>query len=264
MSRYASRPADRNKIYWLEQSHSDLPTDNKWLTSDELETFSALRFPKRREDWRLGRWTAKSCISAYAKMSGVPLDLSRIEILAKPSGAPIGVLLDRGTRLSISLTHRAGKAMCAFAPSGTSVGCDLELIETRSREFLSDYFTQEEQFLVECTATQERALVLNMLWSAKESALKAMYLGLRVDTRSVGVRRLSHKDDAWLDSPPINLSKGTKSIHDQTWQRVLVTVADEPDFHGWWSASDAFVRTIVLRSVDSCTKGRDSALEAVG
>ncbi len=247
MTDHTAAPTDRNTVYWLEQSQSNLPKDNLWLTPAESETFSRLRFPKRREDWLLGRWTAKSCLAAYAQSSRVCPDLSRIEIRSQSSGAPFGVLLDQDSYLSISLTHRGGKAMCAFAPSNISVGCDLELVEERSSEFLSDYFTREEQLVVERTAMQERALVMNMLWSAKESALKAMCTGLRLDTKTVRVIPLTSKHDVWTISPPMSWSELPIGAPAPVWQSVQVAV-ERATFQGWWSVSEPFVRTVVVGS----------------
>lgn len=243
-------PAHRDRIDWLEQSFSDVPVENAWLTSAEIETLSHLRFPKRREDWRLGRWTAKSCIAAYAEKSGRSHDLSRIEIRPGPSGAPFAVLLDTNAFIAISLSHRAGKAMCALAPPKVSVGCDLELIEARSAGFLWDYFTREEQALVERTSVDQRSLVLNVLWSAKESALKALHQGLSVDTRRLAVSFLPETGKLGLESLAINLvdigSPGQGSSA-AMWRPLRVTF-DRAAFRGWWAVSYPFVRTLVLGS----------------
>lgn len=246
----SSTPADRNSIYWLEQSLSDVPVEDAWLTSAELVTLSHLRFPKRREDWRLGRWTAKSCIAAYLKMSRVARELSCIEIRAADSGAPFAVLLDTNATFAISLTHRSGKAMCAVAPANVDIGCDLELIEERSAAFLSDYFTPDEQTLVEHTATDRKPLVLNLLWSAKESALKALHTGLRADTRSLTVCPSPETKNRWSNSHPIRLLETAPSTYGSnvpTWQPLQVTLGDHRVLHGWWMVSDPFVRTVVSK-----------------
>ena len=67
-----------------------------------------------------------------------------------------------------------------------ALGCDLELVEPRSDRFVADYLTAAEQQLV-LGAGPERDLVANLIWSAKESALKVLRVGLRRDTRSVEV-----------------------------------------------------------------------------
>ncbi len=80
--------------------------------------------------------------------------------------------------------------MCVVAPAGVSLGCDLEVIEPRSAAFVTDYFTRNEQALVERTSKEERPRLVTLLWSAKESALKALHVGLRLDTNSVEVLSL--------------------------------------------------------------------------
>ena len=65
------------------------------------------------------------------------------------------------------------------------MGCDLEMIEPRSDAFVADYFTVEEQALVARASAADRSRLLALLWSAKESALKALRAGLRLDTRCV-------------------------------------------------------------------------------
>ena len=71
------------------------------------------------------------------------------------------------------------------AKSGVEIGCDLEMVEPRSDAFVADYFTIEEQALVARASAEDRPRLLALLWSAKESALKALHEGLRLDTRSV-------------------------------------------------------------------------------
>ena len=173
--------------YWLEQSEADLPAGNDWLSASEVERLNAMRFPKRRADWRLGRWTAKRAVSAYLNMLGDHQALPNIEIRPAASGAPEAFIADRPASAAISLSHCNGNALCAVAPFGTALGCDLELVEPRSDAFVADYFTAEEQELVAQASAADRSFFSTLLWSAKESALKALHEGLRLDTRSVTV-----------------------------------------------------------------------------
>lgn len=52
-------------IFWLQQTMADVPTDNAWLCAREVLRLSEMKFTKRCNDWRLGRWTAKCAISEY-------------------------------------------------------------------------------------------------------------------------------------------------------------------------------------------------------
>jgi hypothetical protein len=36
-----------------------VPAENDWLSAIEGVCLNSMRFAKRRNDWRLGRWTAK-------------------------------------------------------------------------------------------------------------------------------------------------------------------------------------------------------------
>jgi 4'-phosphopantetheinyl transferase len=117
--------------------------------------------------------------------------------------------------------------MCAVAPSGLDLGCDLEVIEPRSEAFVEDYFTPGEQALVAQVCAKERSRLLALLWSAKESALKALREGLRLDTRSVVV----------------SLREGTLNLND--WSPLQVRCADGRSFDGWWQQTHIIVRTLV-------------------
>ena len=214
-------------VFWLEQSEADVPAENEWLSQPEMLHLDSLRFARRRADWRLGRWTAKLAIAAFLDLP-VERQLAEIEIRASSSGAPEAFLLRQPARVSISLSHRSGIALCAVAPEGTSLGCDLELIEPRSEAFISDYFTAQEQCLVEQTSPADRELLVSLLWSAKESVLKALREGLRLDTRSVEV----------------NVAGGFEQYADG-WHPLRVTHDKTRPFYGWWRRSDGMVRTIV-------------------
>ena len=172
-------------IYWLEQTEADVPGDKEWLSARERVQLDALRFPKRRADWQLGRWTAKHAVAACLQLPADPPNLAKIEVCPGSSGAPETFLGNKWAPVTISLSHRAGRAVCAVTPFPGALGCDLEVIEPHSDAFIADYFATEEQALVARVVPAERLRLVTLLWSAKESALKALRAGLRLDTRSV-------------------------------------------------------------------------------
>jgi 4'-phosphopantetheinyl transferase len=231
------------EVWWLEQSEAEKPVADDWLHPGEKLRLANLRFPKRRADWRLGRWTAKRAVAACLNVPSDPQTLARIEIRSAESGAP-EVFLDNGpSEVSISITHSNSVAACAVGPSQISIGCDLELIEPRSNAFLTDYLTEAEQALVKRVPADERAVFSNLLWSAKESALKLLRAGLRLDTRCVEVT---------LDE---NSLRGEEDSLDyvRPWHSLTVSHANH-DLQGWWMSAGEFVRTIV--TVPSSTAPR--------
>ena len=218
-------------VYWLQQTEADVPAEDDWLSANEAIRLEGMRFVKRRNDWRLGRWTAKLALAARLNMPSDRSSLASIEILSAPSGAPEAVSCPITADVTISLSHRAGAAICAVAPSGVELGCDLEVIEPRSDGFLEDFFTAEERALVARSAGSDRPLLLALLWSAKESALKAIRAGLRLDTRSVIVDLGSFEGAA-------------KDMLDE-WRPLQVRQDGGRVFQGWWQQDGSLLRTLV-------------------
>ena len=213
-------------MYLLEQREQDVPESNDWLGARERDHVRTLNFLKRRADWRLGRWAAKCAI---ASLQNIPLHadlLATIQICPAASGHPEVLLHGSPADVTISISHRSGLAICALVANSVRLGCDLEIVEPHSAAFVADYFTPEEQELIERVATNDRWRLVAMLWSAKESALKALHEGLRRDTRSVVVK-------------PATLSCG------EAWSSIEVHSIEGECFHGWWRERSGEVQTVV-------------------
>jgi 4'-phosphopantetheinyl transferase len=234
------------EVYWLEQTEADVPAENDWLSATESLHLDGMRIAKRRTDWRLGRWTAKNALAIYLNAPGQPQALASMEIRPAPSGAPEVFLANEPAAVTISLSHRAGTAICAVAPSGAALGCDLEAVEPRSDGFVADYFTAEEQALVARASATERSRLLALLWSGKESALKALGVGLRLDTRCVMVNSVDAlgspggdryiEDTGFAFRPPYGLDR---------WRPLQVRCTSGQIFSGWWQQSGNLLRTLV-------------------
>lgn len=232
-------------VYWLEQTDADVPAENQWLSASEIFSLGRLRFVKRRNDWRLGRWTAKRALAACLNLPCDLLSLANIEIRAAASGAPEAFLFNQTAPVTISLSHRAGIAMCVVALPGPGIGCDLEMIEPRSNAFIADYFTAHEQAIVERILAEERPLLVTLLWSAKESALKALHVGLRLDTNcmdvTLGDKLPPHAEQSRQDLPLIPIAH----VDPDGWRPLHVRYSGEQVFCGWWRHTDHMVRTVV-------------------
>lgn len=215
-------------VYWLEQTEADVPPGQGWLSPAEAVRLQAMRFAKRRADWRLGRWTAKCALAAYLNLNNNLQRLCAVELRAAPDGAPEAYVDGQPAPVSLSLSHRDGTAACALALPGAALGCDLETVEPHSDSFVADYFTVEEQALLAQSSAGERFRVVALLWSAKECALKALRTGLRLDTRCV------------IASP-------ADALHVQAgeWRPLHVSCVTGRGFHGWWQQTGNRVRTLV-------------------
>jgi 4'-phosphopantetheinyl transferase len=210
--------------WWLARAETQLPPAGEWLTPAERDRAESLRYTKRRTDFLLGRWTLKL---AVARISGWPEDpatLARIEGRSAPDGAPELYVDGQPDPRGVSLSDRAGCAVCLVAARPAAVGCDLELAEPRSDAFVRDYLTGPERRWVASAGTARDAAA-NLVWSAKESALKVLRTGLRRDTRSVEVTA----------ADPV--------LPERTWSRFHVTMAEAGVFGGWWRRIGAFLLT---------------------
>ena len=110
------------------------------------------------------------------------------------------------------------------------------MIEARSEAFLRDYFTIEEQELVAETPEDDRCRLLALLWSAKESALKALREGLRIDTRSLAVTLPNDEHAAAALEQHSALDP---------WRPLQVRCNGGEVFQGWRQSTGRLVRTLV-------------------
>lgn len=224
-----------------------------WLSASENRHLAGLKVPKRRDDWLLGRFTVKGLIreagEAVLLRTLTPDDF---EIAAESSGAPFARAVS-GERLplSISISHSHGTAFCAvmpLPPPGGTIGADLELLEPRSERFVYDFFTPKEAAAWEGSLPAEQALLANAIWSAKEAVLKALGLGLTVDTRGVEIHLSFEPADRTLRP------------REGAWRRFDVVCAtgldvDEIPLSGLWSLRGRFVVTLAARL--PATPGKD-------
>lgn len=187
-----------SSIYVHTCREAELPGDNFWLGPRELCVFEHQKSQTRRQSYRLGRWTAKHLLAHALHLPNSLDTMRRLEILGDKDGAPVAHLDQKPLCECLSLSHREKRALAALGPSGLSLGCDLEWIEPRSRAFVEDFFSPEES---QATLNAPNpAFMANLIWSAKESALKAQRVGLSRDTRELLVQidtSIPHFAQSW-------------------------------------------------------------------
>ncbi len=213
---------------WLARGEPHLPRGGDWLTEREALRASGMRYTKRRTEYLVRRLTAKHAVAATL---GLPTDvatLARIAVLNRPTGAPYVQVDGESLGLDVSLTDRAGWGVCLVGRDLGAIGCDVEVAEPRSTGFVSDFLTTHEQAMVRGAQDVERGhLLANLVWSAKESALKVLRTGLRRDTLTVEV----HLDPAVTPSGP-------------AWASMEVRSTDGAVMPGWWRQDGPWLLTV--------------------
>lgn len=218
-------------MWWLAHGEHDVPDDLDWLSAHERNHLESIRFTKRRNEYLTRRWTTKQAVASV--LDAEVGDLTRIEVRHRPSGAPYIEVDGSKAPVDVSISDRAGWAVCLVGPAGSmasgTLGIDLEVVEPRTEGFVADFFTSDEHRYVTSLDTAERRHeAANLIWSAKEAALKVQQVGLRADTRTVEVQfHHGARPDGW--------SAMTVTGHDTTMP-------------GWWRRDGVFVLTIALAS----------------
>lgn len=220
-------PAEAGALSLASAGGGDVPAHDRWLSPGELMWLSGRRVPKRRADWRLGRWVAKQAVLRV--LDSPSLDPSSVEIAASPGGAPKVRVHAPGywPDVSMSLSHSGGRGFAAAHAVEVGIGCDLEEITLRSEAFVEDYFTRGESAWIRADPS-EHDLRATLVWSAKESVLKALGEGLRLDTRSVEVL------------------EGPTPPDDGAWRAVTVRAGTGGPFRVWWRRTQGFAWTLAL------------------
>ncbi len=230
-TRSESTPADApylTAVYWVIQTIADVPSDDDWLSPAEGAVLASLRFAPRRRDWRLGRWTAKQAL-VRSRLIGwrEGRGLGDLIVVANANGAPYSVLSGRAAPWPISISHSHGRGLCAIAPANMAIGCDLERVERRTDDFTREWFTPPEQDAIARSDPARRDELVTLLWSAKESALKAIGTGLTIATVDLTVA---------VDRPR----------PDANWNPIRVDRRGGPaPMFGWWTRDASDVITVV-------------------
>ncbi|HSO03160.1 MAG TPA: 4'-phosphopantetheinyl transferase superfamily protein [Candidatus Limnocylindrales bacterium] len=220
-------------MQWLVRGEEQVPAGQEWLVGSEAARAAGMRFTKRRNEYLVRRYAGKCAVAAAVGLPADPVTLGRIGVLNRMTGAPYVEVDGRPLGLDISLTDRAGWAVCLVGPDLGAVGVDLEIVEPRSAGFVSDFLTPAEQALVAgAEGPDGHDAAANLIWSAKESALKVLRTGLRADTRTVEVV---------LESPA-GITAGAHRA--DGWQRLSVT-SGSSRFPGWWRRDGVFLLTMV-------------------
>ena len=204
----------------------DVPADRGWLNTAERQYLDTLRFDKRRRDWLLGRWTVKQ---AHASLGTIgPGDFARLAVLPDDDGAPVVMLDGAPLDVSLSLSHSNGRGLCVVSVERVALGCDIERIEPRGEGFAETWFTDGECDLLASTPPRDVDRLVTVVWSIKESALKALRTGLKADTRSVEVQ--------------FGVAERSPG---QGFQRASVTTTDGQQLGGCFRDEDGYVLSVV-------------------
>ncbi|AXA42375.1 4'-phosphopantetheinyl transferase family protein [Rhizobium leguminosarum] len=204
MQQSENQPADIEIALWqYSKNESDW---NRWmqsLSSDERDRAATYRFERDRASFIAGRYLLRQLLSLQTGISPskVPLSPDRHGKLR----------LEGRDRPQFSLANADGLVAVAVASGCDHVGIDCERVDAEIEETAVDSYcsADERRWLAELPA-RESARGAIALWTLKESHLKALGVGLRVDPRNVAF--------SWKDGIPVI----TGGDRDRRWHHRLV------------------------------------------
>jgi 4'-phosphopantetheinyl transferase len=214
---------------WLAHGEHEIPSGAAWLSPREQAVLGGIRYTKRHVEFLTRRYTAKRALATMLGREATAAALAALEIGNHPGGAPFVLVDGRPAPIEVSISDRAGWAVCLVGAPGITrgpLGIDLEIVEPRSSAFVEDFFTAAERDAVRrLPAGPPRDEAANLIWSAKEAALKVLKVGLRADTREVEV-----------DYDTARRADG--------WAAMTVSARGGAVFPGWWRRDGVFLLTI--------------------
>jgi len=160
-----------------------------WLSTEEHRCLQSFGSEKRRREFMVGRAAARQLI-------GHCLDLAPSEVsLAVADDGAVDV---RGGDLHLSIAHSGPHAVAVAAPH--PVGVDLEAVVERDRSLIRFLLHPDERERVMQLFPYDTVPTIVLLWTLKESVLKARRSGFRLSPKKL---RLDLDDvDGSLSSPP--------------------------------------------------------------
>ncbi|MGH7480560.1 MAG: 4'-phosphopantetheinyl transferase family protein [Longimicrobiales bacterium] len=149
------------------------------------------------------RWSerdrrAGDIVARVAAAAAAGLSPDRVVVLRRPGAPPLALAAGRRRRLhiSLSLTHRLGRALAAAAPAGTRVGIDLEregvVPAGAERLFMAD---AERPLLDRHDAAA--------IWALKEAAWKALALPAWLPFSALRLRVDADGDVVAVETPDV-------------------------------------------------------------
>lgn len=169
------------------------------LAPEEARVLAGLGLLPRRRKWLLGRLAAKRLLAEVLAAQGRTLSFEALVVTNDAAGAPHALVDGAPFEGTISISHRPPFGLCALTPDpALRLGADLEVVTPRDPGLVRDFFTASEAARVAALGGRAREVAVARIWSAKEAVLKALGLGLRLDTRRIRVG----EGEAAGDVPP--------------------------------------------------------------
>ena len=149
-----------------------------WLNDQELQRWERFLFPGPKRRFAL-------CRAALRHQLCECLDCSNDQLSFEESehGKPAALVRGRLAPISFNISHSGDHGLLAFASSGR-IGVDVEeRVENRHIDLLCDtVLGPNERREISTVSGQEKIAMFFKLWTVKEALIKALGVGIALDT----------------------------------------------------------------------------------
>lgn len=178
--------------------YSETLGDKQTLSDAEQQELATIASPQRQLGYAASRWLGKQVIASYLLHGVCP---HQIQILSRDAAGhpirPVVAIEDSQKTCKIAISHNNNRVLVAIGKSATcEIGCDLETVRTINSGFQDLWFSSEEQDWIAswpCVGlpnmlhsephrpsksnVDRKSIFATAVWSAKESAFKALNQG---------------------------------------------------------------------------------------
>lgn len=277
-------------IHWLIQSLDDCPdalhasSPLDWLTDEERQRSSSFKVAKRRQEWLLGRWTAKRLVqSVLRETADQEWPLDRIAIAADADGAPYASTHPQPTEreetghsdlvgvakaaqrlpLSLSISHSHGVAFCAIVRE-TDEHDNLRnpIDDSRSTDNTATGARRASQFTVgaDIETIEQRAasFVADFFTPVEQERINAAPAHLR-DTHATAIWSAKEavlkalREGLRIDTRRVTCRVDMGQVTPEEWTPFVVEMDEQlrANFPGswsaWWRVQNGFTLAIALK-----------------
>ncbi|ALC91529.1 hypothetical protein AM500_18370 [Bacillus sp. FJAT-18017] len=153
----------------------------KWLTTEESVSWQSMKHRRKRMEWLSSRVAAKAAaVNWLEKYYELPLRPELITIFNTKYGIPYVKWPLQISTPNLSMSHTDNIGVATVSCNYIVHGCDIEKIKDRHSAFSNYFLTSDESVLWFNNNIKihygfvERKTIETMLWSAKESIIKAI------------------------------------------------------------------------------------------
>lgn len=160
-----------------------------FLHPKEEKYFASLRYPKRQEDYLLGRYCAKNAIVTCSDNIKPYTIFIENGVFRQPI-----VYCSSHNNIQVSISHTDGIGAAIAFPESHPMAIDIEKICKNRISTIQSQMTSEEQKLFTCLPTTEESSI-TLLWTVKESLSKILRCGFMVPFELLEVKNVVLQDN---------------------------------------------------------------------